>query len=114
MEAVATHIATAEGVIYPVVERDLALDVSPQRDGHVRARLALFRLATTSEEAFPRHLAWLDRVLREHALAESAIVRAMEESLSPAALIRLGERMTEFQMRLGRAPQAQEQRALAS
>ena len=96
LQAVSWQIATEERVLYPVVERELALDTSSHRKAHVRARLALFRLATTSASAFDEHLAGLDRVLRAHALAESEIVRALEDRMSEAGLIRLGQRMNEF------------------
>ena len=100
VQAVSCHIATEERVVYPVVERELALDTTAHRSRHVRARLALFRLATTSPAAFEEHLAGLDQVMREHALAESAIVRALESHLSDAGLNYLGERVHEFRQKM--------------
>jgi hypothetical protein len=102
VEAVAEQIAATEGVLYPVVERDLALDVSAHKDAHRRARNALARLATTSGVEFREELARLDLILREHALAESAIVRALEDRMSDGSLIHLGLRMSEFQQGLRR------------
>jgi hypothetical protein len=104
VEAVAAHLAIEEGVLYPIVERELALDVTAHRDAHVRARLAMFRLATTSSDGFEHDLAILDRVLRDHALAESAIIRALESKMSDGGLIRLGQKMSEFHRRLHETP----------
>jgi hypothetical protein len=97
LEAVATQIAVEEGILYPVAERELAVDTSVHRGGHVRVRLALFRLATAPKAAFEKYLAHLDQVLRDHALAESAIVRALEDRMTDAGLVRLGHEMIEFQ-----------------
>jgi hypothetical protein len=100
VEAVAAQIATEEDILYPVVERELALDVSVHREAHVRARLAMFRLATASKDAFEHDLYHLDRILRDHVLAESALVRALEAKMSNGSLIRLGQRMHDFHQRL--------------
>ena len=112
-DAVTAHLATEEAVLYPVVEREMALDMSLHRAAHVRARLALFRLATASSEGFAEDLAHLDRVMREHALSSSALVRALEDHMSDAGLIRLGQRMNDFERRL-RQPRAPVEQALAS
>jgi hypothetical protein len=106
IEAIVTHLATEETILYPEIERTLALDLREHRAGHVRARLALFRVATspTRTDAFCTHLSRLDHVLRDHALRESGTVRTLEDSMSDGVLRRIGKKMVEFQRALTARP----------
>jgi hypothetical protein len=106
LEAVVTYLSTEETVLCPTLERELELDLREHRAAHVRARLALFRVATapTHSEGFISHLSWLDRVLHDLALIESGVVRSLEEALDEQTLRGLGARMLEFQRALVARP----------
>jgi hypothetical protein len=99
IEAVLIHLETEEIVFFPAIERQLSLDLREHRQAHVRARLALFRLATapTEGDQLEDCIGSLRGIFRDHALRESQIVRVLEESLSDTGLRALGEAMQAFQ-----------------
>lgn len=106
VEAIVAHIATEETVLYPTVERELAVDLRALRASHVKTRLALFRVVTAATHSveFASYLATLDMAMREHALGESQLVRTLEDQMSDTGLHRLGEKMQEFESSLVARP----------
>jgi hypothetical protein len=106
IEAIITHLATVETVLYPEIERELLLDMREHWAALVHARLALFRVATASPhtESYVSHLSWLDRVMRDHALREGGVVRILEDAMSEAKLQWIGARMVEFERALAARP----------
>ena len=85
-EAVLTHARDTEVLLASVSDCNLARDLEAHRCHHTRAKLGLFRLATSADEMFNREFDKLERVLREHAQHEATLVRDLRRAFGDDVL----------------------------
>jgi len=83
-------------VFLPAAEPALGASARALRLTHVRARLALFRMATadTRDAVFVRGVRTLRETFREHALALAGVLRSLENVLPQETIAALGDEMS--------------------
>jgi hypothetical protein len=91
VEEVSQHFFVEETVLAPFVHRHVEAEALRLRSRHLRARLALFRLATASpfRKEMAEYVRELQLQIGEHALAVPDLATALERVLDETAYRRL-------------------------